>query len=92
LAPLSSDTRDELGLAPDAKGVVVAGVTPGGPADESGVRAGDLILKVGTETVTTPEQAVKTIRAAENAKKEAIPLLVSRDGTNYYLALQLAQS
>jgi serine protease Do len=92
LAPLSSDTRNELGLAPDAKGVVVAGVTPGGPADESGVRAGDLILKVGTETVTTPEQAVKTIRAAEDAKKEAIPLLVSRDGTNYYLALQLAQS
>jgi hypothetical protein len=39
--------------------------------------------------VTTPAEASATIHAAEMQKKETIPLLVMRDGTTYYLALQL---
>jgi hypothetical protein len=35
---------------------------------------------------------VAKIHAAEKDKKEAVPLLVSRDGTTYYLALQLVNS
>jgi len=32
---------------------------------------------------------VAEIHAAEHAKKQAVPLLVMRDGTTYYLALEL---
>jgi serine protease Do len=91
LAPLNADTRSEMGLAPDSKGVVVANVTPDSRADESGVQAGDVILKVGNDTVTSPAQVATRIHDAEHAKKQAVPLLVSRNGTTYYLALQLAQ-
>ncbi len=91
LAPLSSGQREQLGLGPSARGVVVARVIPGSRADDSGVQAGDVLERVGNAAVDTPEQVIAKIHAAEQAKKEAIPLLVMRNGTTYYVALQLAQ-
>jgi len=90
LSPLSPEARSSLGLDEDTKGVVVSRVTPNSKAAESGIRAGDVIVRVGGDQVTTPAQAAAKVRAAEKAKKEAVPLLVMRDGTTYYLALQLA--
>ncbi|HMA52633.1 MAG TPA: PDZ domain-containing protein, partial [Magnetospirillaceae bacterium] len=91
LAPMSNDARAQLGLDPSAKGVVVAGVTEGSPADESGLQQGDVIVRVGDSPITTPKEAAAKIHEAERAKKEAVPLLVTRNGTTYYIALQLAQ-
>jgi len=89
LAPLTPQARADLGLNSKAEGVVVAQVTPGSRAAESGVRSGDVIVRVGSEAVTTPAEAASRIREAEGQKKEAVPLLVMRNGTTYYLALQL---
>lgn len=86
---LTPEIRAELGLRSTAKGVYVAEVTPGSRAGESGVHRGDVIVRVGNEGVTTPSEVSATIHAAERRKKEAIPLLVMRDRTTYYLALQL---
>jgi len=83
-----------MALAPltgEAKGVVVAHVTEGSAADDSGVKPGDVIVRIGEATVTTPKDAALRIREAENAKREALPLLVTRNGTTYYIALQLSQ-
>jgi serine protease Do len=90
LAPLSPDARNALNLKDDAKGVVVSRVAPNSKAAESGVRAGDVIVRVADAAVGTPAQAAAKIQEAQKAKKEAVPLLVMRDGTTYYLALQLA--
>ncbi len=91
LAPLNRDTRDQLGLGPSAHGVVVASVQPGSRADESGLQAGDLIQRVGTASVSSPSEVVAKIHQAQRDRKEAVPLLVTRNGTTYYLALQLRQ-
>jgi serine protease Do len=91
LAPLTGDRRSELGLGPSATGVVVTRVVPGSPADESGVQPGDVVVRVGSTDVATPREVVAKIHAAERAKKEAIPMLVMRNGTTYYVALELAQ-
>ena len=92
LAPLSAEQREELGLSLTAKGVVVSRVTPDSRAAESGIEAGDVIVRVGDEPVNAPADAIAKIRKAEAEKKEAVPLLVMRDGTTYYLALQLQRS
>jgi serine protease Do len=92
LAPLTPDARDRLGLNPGVKGVVVSKVTPNSHAAESGVQAGDVIVRVGSDEVTSPAEAVAKIHAAQKEKKEAVALLVSREGTTYYLALQLVNS
>ena len=92
LAPLTPDARSQLGLGPNVDGVVVSKVTPNSHAAESGVQAGDVIVRVGSDVVKSPADAVAKIHAAQKAKKDAVPLLVSRDGTTYYLALQLVNS
>jgi serine protease Do len=91
LLPMSNDARAQLGLDPSAKGVVVASVTEGSPADESGLQQGDVIVRIGDTAVTSPREVASRIHEAEQAKKEAVPLLVTRNGTTYYIALQLAQ-
>jgi serine protease Do len=89
LGQLTPQLRNQLGLGADAKGVYVAKVSPGGRADESGVRSGDVILRAGNEAVTTPSAASGALHRAEKDKKAAIPLLVMRNGMTYYVALQL---
>lgn len=89
LEALTPDMRDQLNLAPGASGVVVAQVTPGSDADQSGVQAGDIIQRVGGETVHSPDQVASAIHNAEHNKKDAISMLVMRDGVSSYLGLQL---
>jgi serine protease Do len=91
-APLTQDAQNQLGLNSSVQGVVVAQVTPGSRAEASGVQQGDVIVRVGSDPVTSPAEAVAKIHAAQHDKKDAIPLLVMRDGTTYYLALQLGKA
>ena len=91
LTSLSNDEREELGLGPSIKGVVVAKVAEGSPADDSGIQPGDVIVRIGDTPVATPGQAIAKIHQAQKSKKEAVPLLVTRGGTTYYIALQLTQ-
>lgn len=89
LAPVTPELRARLGLD-DGKGAVVTEVTPDSKAEDSGVRPGDVILGVAGHTVANPAEAAEQIRTARQQHKEAVTLLVRRDGTTYYLALQLA--
>ena len=92
LAPLSAQARERLGIDGDVHGVVIARVQPNSRAAESGLKPGDVILRIGNETVETPDAAIARIRDAERAKREAVPVLVMREGTTYYLALRLARA
>ena len=47
---LSFDLADALGV-PEGQGVLVLGVTDGGPADKAGIHAGDVISWVGGQPV-----------------------------------------
>lgn len=89
LGQLSNDTRSQYGIDEKTKGVVVEDVRPDSHAADSGLQPGDVIVKIGNDNVTTPSEAASHIHAAEKAKKDAVPLLVLRDGNTYYLALQL---
>ena len=89
LQTLTPDMRDQLNLAPNTTGVIVAQVTPGSNADESGVQAGDVIQRVGGSPVRSPDQVAEAIQAAQHSKKDAISMLVMRNGVSSYLGLQL---
>ncbi|HEX3663853.1 MAG TPA: DegQ family serine endoprotease [Rhizomicrobium sp.] len=88
LVPLTRDRRQELGLE-SSGGVLVENVKPGSPADESGLQAGDVILGIGGRAVSSPDDAATRIHAAETSSRGALPLLVMRDGTTAYVALDL---
>ena len=91
LEQLTPDMRDQLNLKPTASGVVVGQVTEGSRAEESGIQAGDVIERVAGKPVSSPAEVADAIHAAERQKKDALPLLVMRDGVTSYLGLQLAE-
>jgi serine protease Do len=92
LQPLTPDLRSQLNLPTAANGVLVGDVAEGSKAEDSGVQAGDLIERVGGNPVSTPAQVSEAIRAAQQQKKQAVALLVRRNGVSAYLGLQLADS
>ncbi len=73
---LSPEIARELGVDADARGVVVSSVTPGSPAEEAGVRPGDLIEMVGNKSVTNVADFRRQL--ADRAKNESVLVLVRR--------------
>ncbi len=90
LEALTQDSRNQFNIAPGVSGVLVGQVTPGSNADESGLRAGDVIKRVAGDPVHTPGEVARAIHAAQREKKDAVSMLVMRDGQTSYLGLQLA--
>lgn len=89
LAILSDDARTRLGLSRGTQGVLVMRVAPDSRAAKSGLRSGDVIVKLGAQAVATPAELTAKLDAAKAAKQQAVPLLVMRDRTIYYVALDL---
>jgi serine protease Do len=46
---------------PDDKGVLVASVEPGGPAEKAGIRTGDVITRIGNEAVERPRDLTRAV-------------------------------
>ncbi len=83
---LTTELAARFGLAANERGVVIAKVRQGGPADESGLKEGDLILEVN-------RQPTSTLKAYERAssklgKGQAILLLIKRQGRPFFVTLK----
>ena len=75
LAPISPETRAQLGLKDGMKGALIAAVESGSPADEQGLRAGDVLQQVGREAVDSPkEAAAKLLVALTRMLAQSLPL------------------
>lgn len=57
---LSRDLAASFGL-PDARGALVAGLEPGGPADKAGVQIGDIILSVNGQPVESSADLARLV-------------------------------
>jgi putative serine protease PepD len=65
-------------------------VTPGGPADRAGIRAGDVILSIDGRPVTESDELVVAIRA--RTPGEAVLLRVRTDGVERDVRVVLEES
>jgi len=63
---------------PEAKGVLVGDVVGDSPAEEVGIKRGDIIMKVNDEEVNSPEELQDKIRDIDIGKKANIEVM--RDG------------
>src|SRR5215468_854856 len=86
LAPLSDDVRQELKLKDTVKGAVIASVEPGSPADEQGLKAGDVLQQVGKETVDGPQMAADKLKEAKKAGKPVL-MKIYREGMTRFVAI-----
>ncbi|MCX8073000.1 MAG: DegQ family serine endoprotease [Candidatus Binatia bacterium] len=84
--PLTPEIAESLGLSRDLKGMVVARVEPGSPADEAGLRRGDVILEVNREPVKDLSSYRKALKLAAN--KKTVLLLVRRGENTIFIAIK----
>ena len=74
------------GTEPNGGGVRVEGVSPGGPAAEAGVKAGDVIVAIQSKPVTTGRDLVKAMEAIGPGQKVALEL--RREGKPVKLSVE----
>jgi serine protease Do len=70
-------------------GVTVSAVDHNGSVADSGLQAGDIILRVQQESVSSPAQAEAALRAREAAKQPYAAVLVQRDDKQTWIPIAL---
>ena len=89
LMEISPDVRDQLRLPANVKGVVVANVQPGSPADNAGISRGDVILEVnrhGVQSVGDVQQQLGGVPQGQDAL-----LLVWTNGGSTFLVMHASE-
>jgi serine protease Do len=76
-------------LDPDAKGCVIAGVTPGSPAEKAGMMVNDHVRKFDDRAVTEGPDLVKLVQARKAG--DAVVLEVVRGGEVLSLRVQIGK-
>jgi serine protease Do len=84
VAPLTADTAQRLGVR-TREGVLVQDVDADGPAAAADLQAGDVILQVNGQAVSTPAELE---RALTNAGNRPALLLVARRAAEVFLTLK----
>ncbi|MEM6846990.1 MAG: Do family serine endopeptidase [Pseudomonadota bacterium] len=83
---VTEELAEDAGLQ-EPTGAMVAGVTEDGPADEAGIRTGDVVLRFDGEVVEESRELPRIV--AESMIGEELPVTVLRDGDEVELAVTL---
>ena len=78
---LSRELAKELGVPP-GQGIAVARVSPGSPADEAGIRPGDVILEVNHRPVKARDE-FETVLQQQSGESSLLFLVRRRDSTRF---------
>ena len=75
---LTAALRRAKGIPESTDGSLVNNVESGGPADDAGIKRGDVILEVNHEATTSPSELVSVVRNLEPGKR--VSVRIWRDG------------
>lgn len=89
VASLTPETRSRFQLERDQQGIVVLDVEGGSPAEEAGVRPGDVIEEVNRQPITSIQDFVKTIAATKT--HDTLLLLLRRGTSTLFSVLRRAE-
>jgi serine protease Do len=89
LGDITPEVRQQLQASGDVKGAVVERVLPGSPADDAGLRAGDVIVSVNRHATESASDAQKAL--ANVPKGQDALLLVWSNGGNTFRVLHSSE-
>ena len=87
--PLTDDIAQSLNLPAGSGGLVVMDVDAASDAGAKGLAAGDVIVEVGQEKVSTVNDLQAKVQAAKDEGRKSILLLIRREGNPRFVALSL---
>ncbi|HTS94663.1 MAG TPA: PDZ domain-containing protein, partial [Stellaceae bacterium] len=86
LVPLTPELRQQLKVQQNVRGVVVTSISDSSPLADSDLRAGDIIVAINQEPVSSPREAAAKLKAAQAKKGSNVLLQINRHGTNAFIA------
>jgi serine protease Do len=89
VAGITPELRERFGLKPEQRGVVVTEVMPNTPAAEREIRAGDVIVEVQQERVTTPQELASRIEQLRRQNRPSALLLIEGQQGQRFVPLRL---
>lgn len=87
VARLTADLASQYGLDSHEKGVIILQISQNGAAYQGGLRAGDLIKRIGNREITTIQDYNEALAAI--GKGETALFYINRRGTLLFLAFNL---
>jgi serine protease Do len=89
LTALTPDARRAYNLGSGVEGVVITKVDPSSDAADKGLQAGDVVLKVGSRAVHTPQDVKDGVAEAQKGGRKSVLLLVASQGRSQYVAVDI---
>jgi PDZ domain-containing protein len=84
---LTAALRRAKGIPESTDGSLVNNVESGGPADDAGIKRGDVILEVNHEPTSSPSELVSIVRSLEPGKR--VSVRIWRDGVTRTIDLKV---
>jgi serine protease Do len=92
LSGITAELRRQYRLQDDLRGVVVTRVEPGSPAAERGIQAGNVIVEVAQEAVSSPQDVQRRLEALQReGRRVALILVANAQGELRFVTLNTAQ-
>jgi serine protease Do len=94
VAPLNGETSRQVGVNPNLRGVLITGVAQDSPAENAGLRAGDVVTRVAQTPVATPEEfrsVLKKILDSQSSDKKVALYVKRRGGDSGYVLVTMNQ-
>ena len=89
VSTITAKVREEMELSVDIKGLLVSNIEGGSDAENKGIRAGDIITKIGKKNVSSPLELRDEIDKVKQEGRKSLLLLIYRDGGRRFVALTL---
>ena len=83
---LTGELTARFGLGANERGVVIVKVRQGSPAEEAGLKEGDLILEINRQPTTTLKAFERAV--SKLGKTQAVLLLIKRQGRPFFVTLK----
>ncbi|MBD9372848.1 DegQ family serine endoprotease [Rhizobium sp. ARZ01] len=90
LSALDEATRKTYGVVETVKGVAITAVDPNSAAAERRIQPGDVIVEIGQEAVSTPEDVTKRIATLKSQdRRNALLMLADKTGALRFVTVRI---
>ena len=91
VAPITGELREKFDIESDENLIVVIAVAEGSPADEKGVKPGDIILRLNQSSIKSVDQLTDGIAKAKNDGRKGVLMLIESDGQTRFVQISFEQ-